>query len=105
MTEDPSHPKSLWPSDISCPECRPHPWNIISSQRNMMQTIDGVLWNNEATSNYLMNLYANDKIVGNTKPDKIDINEPVVPTIAHNVILHLQSKFKLDYSKSNVLFV
>jgi len=66
ITEDPSHPKSLWPSDISCPECRPHPWNIVSSQLNMMQTVDGVLWNYEATSNYLMNLYANDKIVGNT---------------------------------------
>ena len=105
ITEDPSHPKSLWPSDISCPECRPHPWNIVSSQLNMMQTVDGVLWNLEATSNYLMNLYANDKIVGNTMTRQNEQNvdivqndspqiQPSTQIISQDVISRLQGNLK-----------
>ena len=103
ITEDPSHPKSLWPSDISCPECRPHPWNIVSSQLNMMQTVDGVLWNLEATSNYLMNLYANDKIVGTTMTRQNahnvetilnDSPQPSTQIISQDVISRLQGNLK-----------
>ena len=105
LTEDPNHPKSIWPSDILCPECRPHPWNVLSSQRNMMKTIDGILWNYEATSNYLMKLYANDKIVGITIPSDIHQNMDTVKdnnsqlklgpqTISQNIISRLHRKLK-----------
>ena len=65
LTEDPEHPKILWPSDTNCPECRPHPWNVMSSQRNMMVTIEGKLWNKAATANYLLNVYSNNNIINN----------------------------------------
>ena len=65
LTEDPEHPKILWPSDINCPECRPHPWNVMSNQRSMMVTIEGKLWNKAAIANYLVNVYSNDNIIKN----------------------------------------
>ena len=42
----------------------------------MMQTIDGVLWNYAATSSYLMELYANEKIIRNSalKDDDQQLN-------------------------------
>ena len=66
LTEDPQHPKSLWPSVSRCPECRPNPWTVLSNQRNMMITFEGQLWNIEATANYLMKVYGNDNIVRNS---------------------------------------
>ena len=68
----------------------------------MMQTVDGVLWNLEATSNYLMNLYANDKIVGNTMPGQnayMILNDspqiqPITQTISQDTISRLQGNMK-----------
>ena len=37
----------------------------MSSQRNMMVTIEGKLWNKVATANYLLNVYSNGNIVNN----------------------------------------
>ena len=63
LTEDPQHPKSSWPSVSKCPECRPNPWTVLLNQRNMMITIEGQMWNIEATANYMMKVYGNDNIV------------------------------------------
>ena len=69
----------------------------------MMQTVDGVLWNLEATSNYLMNLYANDKIVGTTMTRQNahnvetilnDSPQPSTQIISQDVISRLQGNLK-----------
>ena len=71
----------------------------------MMQTVDGVLWNLEATSNYLMNLYANDKIVGNamTRQNEHNVDivqndspqiQPSTQIISQDVISRLQGNLK-----------
>ena len=80
----------------------------------MMQTIDGVLWNYAATSNYLMELYANEKIIRNSAPINVDQHTNIFhnnyphlqndsPSIPHNVISLLQGtvKIKQDPNTSN----
>ena len=78
----------------------------------MMQTVDGVLWNLEATSNYLMNLYANDKIVGNTmlgqNADMI-LNDspqiqPITQTISQDTISRLQGNMTFILIFLNFVF-
>ena len=75
----------------------------------MMQTVDGVLWNYEATSNYLMNLYANDKIVGNTMTGQNSQNvdmilndspqiQPNMQIISQDAISRLQGNSKIILS-------
>ena len=78
----------------------------------MMQTVDGVLWNLEATSNYLMNLYANDKIVGNTMPGQnayMILNDspqiqPITQTISQDTISRLQGNMKCIFIFFNFIF-
>ena len=60
----------------TCPECRPHPWNVLSNHRRMMIRIEGELWNIEAISHYLMKVYSNENIVQNKNQSVVvQVNE------------------------------
>ena len=65
ITEDPEHPKIVWPSDTTCPLCRPHPWNPIVNQRNVMINVEGQIWNIAAVADYLISVYSNEHIIKN----------------------------------------
>ena len=65
ITEDPEHPKIVWPSDATCPLCRPHPWNPIVNQRNVMINVEGQIWNIAAVADYLISVYSNEHIIKN----------------------------------------
>ena len=55
----------MWPSDTTCPLCRPHPWNPIVNQRNVMINVEGQIWNIAAVADYLISVYSNDHIIKN----------------------------------------
>ena len=55
----------MWPSDTTCPLCRPHPWNPIVNQRNVMINVEGQIWNIAAVADYLISVYSNDHIMKN----------------------------------------
>ena len=55
----------MWPSDTTCPLCRPHPWNPIVNKRHVMINVEGQIWNIAAVADYLISVYSSDHIIKN----------------------------------------
>eukprot|EP00095_Tigriopus_kingsejongensis_P002549 maker-scaffold309_size213625-snap-gene-0.17 protein:Tk02549 transcript:maker-scaffold309_size213625-snap-gene-0.17-mRNA-1 annotation:"sulfhydryl oxidase 2" len=64
LTEDPVHPKIIWPSPALCPECRVPERG--SAPPGWLLTIDGTLWNLAKTAEYLVQVYRAENIVEST---------------------------------------
>ena len=69
MTEDPSHPKIVWPSPSNCPECRGGSVDYSDTPVSAATPvpIGGHLWNVEATAAYIIRVYREENIVPNNE--------------------------------------
>jgi len=63
VTEDPAHPKDLWPSRRDCPECRPlDPWNVPAYRQHHLKSFQQQIWNMDETSKYLKRVYGEEVV-------------------------------------------
>ena len=60
VTEDPTFPKGLWPSRLSCPTCRPlSPWTVPYYRQHQLKAFHGHIWNMTATAAHIQRVYGN----------------------------------------------
>ena len=66
LTEDPDHPKIIWPSVENCPECRSQQQQFRSSpSEDPGIPVLGEVWDVSKTAAYLTKVYRKENVVPN----------------------------------------
>lgn len=70
-SEDPEHPKIVWPSQENCPNCRAQTTWFSTPDFPVVQA-QGENWNVKATTDYLIKVYRSENIVQNSNDTKVN---------------------------------
>ena len=61
-TEDPAHPKIVWPSDSDCPDCRSDRQELYGFDPQIA-FVEGQLWNLTVLVDHHIKVYGGDQLV------------------------------------------